>query len=46
MHCLGFELLAAVVMKTYIFWDITACSPLKSTDVSEEYVASIFKVEE
>jgi hypothetical protein len=25
----GFEALTAVVMKTYIFWDITPCSPLK-----------------
>jgi hypothetical protein len=27
-----------------IFWDIPPCSPL--TDVSEEYVAYIFRVEE
>jgi hypothetical protein len=25
----GFEVLAAVVMKSTIFWDITPCSPLK-----------------
>jgi hypothetical protein len=25
----GFEIFTAVVMKSIIFWDITACSPLK-----------------
>jgi hypothetical protein len=25
----GFEVLTAVVMKSYIFWDMTPCSPLK-----------------
>jgi hypothetical protein len=25
----GFEVLTAVVMKSYIFWDITPCSPFK-----------------
>jgi hypothetical protein len=25
----GFEVLTAVVMKSYIFWDITSCSPIK-----------------
>jgi hypothetical protein len=25
----GIEVLSAVVMKSYIFWDITPCSPLK-----------------
>jgi hypothetical protein len=33
-------------IKGSIFWDITPCSPLKSTDVSEEHVTSIFRVEE
>jgi hypothetical protein len=35
-------------MKSYtqIFWDITPCSCWKSTDVSEEHVASIFGVEQ
>jgi hypothetical protein len=32
-------------MKSYIFWDITPCRSLKSTDISEEYVATIFRVE-
>jgi hypothetical protein len=31
-------------MKSTIFWDITPCSPF-STDASEEYIASIFRVE-
>jgi hypothetical protein len=35
----------AVVMKCTIFWDITQCSPLKVSDVSEEHVACIFRVE-
>jgi hypothetical protein len=42
----GFKVLTAVVMKTTIFWDISPCSPLKSTGVSEEHIASIFRVEE
>jgi hypothetical protein len=43
---IGSEVLTAVVMKSTIFWDITPCSPLKATDVSEEHVASIFGAEE
>jgi hypothetical protein len=35
-----------VVVKASIFWDITPCIPLKVTDVSEENVASVFRVEE
>jgi hypothetical protein len=31
-------------MKSINFWDMTPCSPL-STDVSEEHIASIFRVE-
>jgi hypothetical protein len=31
-------------MKGSIFWDITPCSPWKSTDVSEEHIVSIFKI--
>jgi hypothetical protein len=38
---IGFEVITAVVMKSSIFCDITP-----STDVSEEYIASILKVEE
>jgi hypothetical protein len=41
---MGVEVIVAVVMKSTIFWDITQCSPL-STGVSEEHVASIFRVE-
>jgi hypothetical protein len=29
IDCVGSEVLTAVVMKSYIFWDITPCSPLK-----------------
>jgi hypothetical protein len=42
----GFEVLTPVVMKSYIFRDITPCSQLKVTDISEEHIASIFMVEE
>jgi hypothetical protein len=39
----GYEVLAAVVMK---IWNIAPCSLLKkSTDVSEEHIASVFMVE-
>jgi hypothetical protein len=43
------EVLTPVVMKSHIFLDITPCIQLKlwnSTDVSEEYIGCIFKVEE
>jgi hypothetical protein len=43
--CVGFEVLTEVVMKSSVFWHITLCSLLKASDISEEYVASIFKVE-
>jgi hypothetical protein len=33
-------------LKNSVFCDITPCSPLKSTDVSEEHVGSVFNVEE
>jgi hypothetical protein len=33
-------------MKSTIFWDVTPYSPLKSSDVSEEHIAFIFRVEE
>jgi hypothetical protein len=41
-----FEVLTAVVMKSFVFWDIMLCSPLKVTSVSEEHIASIFRAEE
>jgi hypothetical protein len=31
-------------MKSPVFWDIMLCSLLKSTEVTEEHVASIFSV--
>lgn len=39
------KLLAAVVTKSIVFWDITPCNPWKSSEVSEEYVV-ITHVEE
>jgi hypothetical protein len=41
----GFEVLTEVVLKSIIFWDIMPCSPLRVNDVSEEHIASIFRVE-
>jgi hypothetical protein len=35
-----------VLEKIVCLWDITPCGPLKATDVPEEHVASIFRVEE
>jgi hypothetical protein len=35
-----------MVMKSIIFWDITPYNPFRSTDVSGEHIASIFRVEE
>jgi hypothetical protein len=32
-------------MKSTVFWDVTPCSP-ETSDVSEEHIASIFRVEE
>jgi hypothetical protein len=42
----GAEVLTAVIMKSSVLWDITPCCSLKSTDVSEKYVASTFRVKE
>jgi hypothetical protein len=33
-------------VKNTIFWDVTPYSPFNFTDVSDEYTASFFKVEE
>jgi hypothetical protein len=38
---IGFEVLTAVTMKSAIFGDLIPRRPLKLTDVSEEYIASI-----
>jgi hypothetical protein len=40
----GFKVLTAVVMKRFLSWDITLCSP-KSADVSEQHVASEISVD-
>jgi hypothetical protein len=29
VYCVGFEVPTAVVIESSVFWDITACSPLK-----------------
>jgi hypothetical protein len=41
----GLEILTAVVMQSSVFWDIAQCSP-KLTEISENHVASILRVEE
>jgi hypothetical protein len=42
----GLEVPTAVFVKSCIFCDMTPCSPLKSTNVSEKHVTFIFRVEE
>jgi hypothetical protein len=42
----GFEVLTLMVMKSFIFWNITAWKSKKSADVSEEHVTSVFRIEE
>jgi hypothetical protein len=42
----GFEVLMSVTMKRTIFWDVTPCSLVEFTDVSEEHTAYIFTVKE
>jgi hypothetical protein len=41
----GFGVLTAVVTKSTIFWNITPIDRQVLTDVSEEHIASIFRVE-
>jgi hypothetical protein len=43
-EAVGLEVLTAMTMKSAIFWDETPCSQI-FTNVSEEYTASIFRVE-
>jgi hypothetical protein len=40
------EVLAVVVMKSSVFWDVMPCSHWKSPSVSEKHVASIVRVKE
>jgi hypothetical protein len=46
MYYVGFEDLTGVVMKSYTFWDMTPCSPVIVNRISEEQIASFFKIEE
>jgi hypothetical protein len=41
-----FEVLTAVALKVTIFRDVTSCSLVHFTDVSEERTSYIFRVEE
>jgi hypothetical protein len=36
----------ATTMKNTVLWAVTLCSSERDKDVSEEYIASIFRVEE
>jgi hypothetical protein len=38
----GFEIFAAVVMESTIFWDITPCSPLKVNLLHAAFLLSLF----
>jgi hypothetical protein len=40
------EVLIAVAVDSYVFWDATMCSPVKVSHVSEEHVTSVVKAEE
>jgi hypothetical protein len=40
------EVLIATLIKNSVYWAVTPCILAQSTDVSEEYVASMFRVEE
>jgi hypothetical protein len=41
----GFEVFTPMTVKNAVFWDVTPCRFCELTDVSEERVASIFRVE-
>jgi hypothetical protein len=43
-RCMGFEILIEVVMMSSVFGDMTRLAWWKSNEVSDEYVASIFRV--
>jgi hypothetical protein len=45
-NIVGFEVLTVVVMKSSISSDIKPVVHSKSADISEEHVASIFRIEE
>jgi hypothetical protein len=43
-QCSRFELLTAVLLKIEVSWDMTLCR-FVFTDVSEEFAASVFRVQ-
>jgi hypothetical protein len=45
-YSVGSEIITVVIMKVSVFWDTTQYSPLKSTNLSEENIASMITVEE
>jgi hypothetical protein len=46
MKTVGFGVLTAVIVNISLSWDIMPCNQLNSIDVSEEHVASTFRVKE
>lgn len=42
----GFEVFAAVTIKNAVLWDVAPCGSCKETDISEERVTPMFRVEE
>jgi hypothetical protein len=44
--CVKHEVITAVIVKNSISWDVTLYSPVKVTNVSEEHIVSIFRVEQ
>jgi hypothetical protein len=46
MHYVGFEVLTTVVIKFYILWDITPCSPLKVNPCFGGTYTPILRVDE
>jgi hypothetical protein len=44
IHCVGLEVLITVAIESAISWIIKLCG--KTTEVLEEYLTSIFRVEE
>jgi hypothetical protein len=45
IYCFEFEVIIAVVMKSFFLWDVTICNLFKEVGVSEEHVASILGIE-
>jgi hypothetical protein len=42
----GFQLLTAVTVNISVMWDVTPCSVVECTDVSEDHAVAIIKVDD